>query len=337
MPRFLELAREAERVGVDSVWVAEYWATTRSRRSPPRPRSPSAAAGHGHRPARGAHPAMLAMTAQGSRRSRTVGLILGIGASGPQSRGLARRAVRSTVQRTRGDDRDHQDDPRGERLGTTARCTSCRCLAGRAGRSDHAPRPRRPRYVASLGPPTCASPRSRRWLDRQLLLLRRRPTPSSARSERCGQRGTLARRRHRVVAVSPRRHRRTTRTRSLPLAAATPTGPPSRSAPWARRRRTSTTTRSSPPGYGDDAPRCNASGRRATVTRRRHACRSRSALGTNLIGPPRRSGTRLAEYGRSGCHHLAGLRRRHLRREGRRLVAALASPPSRRVARHDDA
>ena len=26
MPRFLDLAREAERIGVDSVWVAEYWA-----------------------------------------------------------------------------------------------------------------------------------------------------------------------------------------------------------------------------------------------------------------------------------------------------------------------
>ena len=27
MPRFLALAREAERIGVDSVWVAEYWAS----------------------------------------------------------------------------------------------------------------------------------------------------------------------------------------------------------------------------------------------------------------------------------------------------------------------
>ena len=27
MPRFLELAREAERIGVDSVWVAEFWAS----------------------------------------------------------------------------------------------------------------------------------------------------------------------------------------------------------------------------------------------------------------------------------------------------------------------
>ena len=26
MPRFLDVARQAERIGVDSVWVAEYWA-----------------------------------------------------------------------------------------------------------------------------------------------------------------------------------------------------------------------------------------------------------------------------------------------------------------------
>ena len=29
MPRFLDVARQAERIGVDSVWVAEYWALRR--------------------------------------------------------------------------------------------------------------------------------------------------------------------------------------------------------------------------------------------------------------------------------------------------------------------
>jgi alkanesulfonate monooxygenase SsuD/methylene tetrahydromethanopterin reductase-like flavin-dependent oxidoreductase (luciferase family) len=59
MPRLLELAREAERVGVDSVWVAEYWAS------------------HAFTP-------LAAMNAQGVQLLSDGRMILGIGASGPQ-------------------------------------------------------------------------------------------------------------------------------------------------------------------------------------------------------------------------------------------------------------
>ena len=85
MPRFLDVARQAERIGVDSVWVAEYWASTRSRRSP---RSPAVterlrlATGIAQLGAR--TPAMLAMTAQGVQAVSDGRLILGIGTSGPQ-------------------------------------------------------------------------------------------------------------------------------------------------------------------------------------------------------------------------------------------------------------
>lgn len=84
-PRFLELAREAERIGVDSVWVAEYWAydaftplaaiATATERL-------HLATGIAQLGAR--TPAMLAMTALGVQAISGGRLILGIGVSGPQ-------------------------------------------------------------------------------------------------------------------------------------------------------------------------------------------------------------------------------------------------------------
>ena len=85
MPRFLELAREAERIGVDSVWVAEYWAYDAFT-----PLAAIAAVTDRLRLATGIAqlgartPAMLAMTAQGVQAVSDGRLILGIGASGPQ-------------------------------------------------------------------------------------------------------------------------------------------------------------------------------------------------------------------------------------------------------------
>ena len=85
MPRFLELAREAERIGVDSVWVAEYWASDAFT-----PLAAVAAVTERMRLATGIAqlgartPAMLAMTAQGVQLLSNGRMILGIGASGPQ-------------------------------------------------------------------------------------------------------------------------------------------------------------------------------------------------------------------------------------------------------------
>ena len=85
MPRFLDLARDAERVGVDSVWVAEYWAydaftpLAAIASVTDRLRLATGIAQLGART-----PAMLAMTAQGVQTLSDGRLILGIGASGPQ-------------------------------------------------------------------------------------------------------------------------------------------------------------------------------------------------------------------------------------------------------------
>ena len=85
MPRFIELAQQAERLGVDSVWVAEYWAYDAFT-----PLAAVASVTERLRLATGIAqlgartPAMLAMTAQGVQAVSDGRLILGIGASGPQ-------------------------------------------------------------------------------------------------------------------------------------------------------------------------------------------------------------------------------------------------------------
>jgi len=85
MPRMLDLAREVERIGVDSIWVAEFWAADAFT-----PLAAIAAVTERIRLATGIAqlgartPAMLAMTAQGVQMLSDGRLILGIGASGPQ-------------------------------------------------------------------------------------------------------------------------------------------------------------------------------------------------------------------------------------------------------------
>ncbi len=85
MPRFIDLAREAERIGVDSVWVAEYWAYDAFT-----PLAAIASVTERLRLATGIAqlgartPAMLAMTAHGVQVLSDGRLILGIGTSGPQ-------------------------------------------------------------------------------------------------------------------------------------------------------------------------------------------------------------------------------------------------------------
>jgi F420-dependent oxidoreductase-like protein len=84
-PRFLDLALEAERIGIDSVWVAEFWGVDAFT-----PLAAVAAVTHRIKLATGIAqlgartPAMLAMTALGVHQLSDGRLILGIGASGPQ-------------------------------------------------------------------------------------------------------------------------------------------------------------------------------------------------------------------------------------------------------------
>ena len=155
MPRFLELAREAERIGVDSVWVAEYWASDAFT-----PLAAVAAVTERIRLATGIAqlgartPAMLAMTAQGVQLLSNGRMILGIGASGPQvMEGWHGVPFDRPVQRTRETIEIIKMITGGERLsyhGTVYQLP----LPGSAGkairsRAETAPIPI---YIASLGP-----------------------------------------------------------------------------------------------------------------------------------------------------------------------------------------
>jgi F420-dependent oxidoreductase-like protein len=155
MPRFLELAREAERVGVDSVWVAEYWAYDAFT-----PLAAIAAVTERLRLATGIAqlgartPAMLAMTAQGVQAVSDGRLILGIGASGPQViEGWHGVPFDRPVQRTRETIEIIRMITTGERLAYDGSVYQLP-LPGGAGRAirSRAETAPIPVYVASLGP-----------------------------------------------------------------------------------------------------------------------------------------------------------------------------------------
>jgi len=159
MPRFLDVARQAERIGVDSVWVAEYWAYDAFT-----PLAAVAAVTERLRLATGIAqlgartPAMLAMTAQGVQAVSDGRLILGIGTSGPQvMEGWHGVPFDRPVQRTRETIEIVRMITAGERLaydGTVYRLP-LPDSAGRAIRSRAGVAPI-PIYVASLGPANLA-------------------------------------------------------------------------------------------------------------------------------------------------------------------------------------
>ncbi len=155
MPRFLELAREAERIGVDSVWVAEYWATDAFT-----PLAAIAAVTDRLRLATGIAqlgartPAMLAMTAQGVQLLSDGRMILGIGASGPQvMEGWHGVPFDRPVQRTRETIEIVRMITSGERLSYQGKAFQLPLPGGQGkairSRAETAPIPI---YVASLGP-----------------------------------------------------------------------------------------------------------------------------------------------------------------------------------------
>ena len=155
MPRFLELAREAERIGVDSVWVAEYWASDAFT-----PLAAVAAVTERIRLATGIAqlgartPAMLAMTAQGVQLLSNGRLILGIGASGPQvMEGWHGVPFDRPVQRTRETIEIIKMITGGERLSYNGEVYQLPLPGGEGkairSRAETAPIPI---YIASLGP-----------------------------------------------------------------------------------------------------------------------------------------------------------------------------------------
>ena len=155
MPRFLELAREAERMGIDSVWVAEYWASDAFT-----PLAAVAAVTERIKLATGIAqlgartPAMLAMTAQGVQLLSNGRMILGIGASGPQvMEGWHGVPFDRPVQRTRETIEIIKMITAGERLSYDGKVYQLP-LPGSEGkairsRAETAPIPI---YIASLGP-----------------------------------------------------------------------------------------------------------------------------------------------------------------------------------------
>lgn len=155
MPRFLDLAREAERIGVDSVWVAEYWAYDAF--------TPLAAIASvterlrlatGIAQLGGRTPALLAMTAQGVQLLSNGRLILGIGASGPQvMEGWHGVPFDRPVQRTRETIEILRMIGAGERLAYEGSVYRLPLPdgQGRAIRSQAETAPI-PVYIASLGP-----------------------------------------------------------------------------------------------------------------------------------------------------------------------------------------
>jgi F420-dependent oxidoreductase-like protein len=159
MPRFVELSRQAERTGVDSVWVAEYWAydaftpLAAIASVTDRLRLATGIAQLGART-----PAMLAMTAQGVQAVSDGRLILGIGTSGPQvMEGWHGVPFDRPVQRTRETIEIIKMITAGERLAYDGSIYQLPLPdgAGRAIRSRAQVAPI-PIYIAALGPANLA-------------------------------------------------------------------------------------------------------------------------------------------------------------------------------------
>lgn len=155
MPRFVEFARACEGIGVDSVWVAEYWAydafTPLAALAPVTERL-RLATGIAQLGARS--PAMLAMTAQSVQALSDGRLLLGLGASGPQvMEGWHGVAFDRPLQRTRETIEIIKVITSGERLTYDGSIYQLPLPngAGRAIRSQAHTAPI-PIYLAALGP-----------------------------------------------------------------------------------------------------------------------------------------------------------------------------------------
>ena len=257
MPRFLDVARQAERIGVDSVWVAEYWACDAFT-----PLAAVAAVTERLRLATGIAqlgartPAMLAMTAQGVQAVSDGRLILGIGTSGPQvMEGWHGVPFDRPVQRTRETIEIVRMITAGERLAYdgTVYQLPLPDSAGRAirSRADVAPIPI---YVASLGPANLrlTGELADGWIGNSFFT----GSPDAFFGpirRRCGARPDAALDDvDRVVAVGARVHRRRSGGDRARPVGVTPTGTRSRSGRWGRRRKNFYNDAFARQGYGDD-------------------------------------------------------------------------------------
>ena len=338
MPRFLELVREAERLGVDSVWVPEFWADDALTPLAYLAADTDAdAARHRHRAARGAHAGDARDV--GAWRAGAVGR-----AVRPRHRhertagdgGLARRAVRPTRAAHPRDDRDHPHDHRRGAARYDGEVYKLPLPGGEGRASARDADRRRPdlRRVARPGQPA-PHRRARRRVDRQLVLPRDRrrvlrPDPrgrgAAGRSLDDIDRHRRGRRRvHRRrggIEAAGRRHADGYAFTFGAMGSATTNF---YNDAFARQ------------GYGDDVARGAAAvARRRPRGRPRHACRSRSDSAPTSSDRPTTIRDRLGRVRAQRGHHLARRRQRRLRREDRR-PRDLDRPRRRcrRVARHD--
>jgi F420-dependent oxidoreductase-like protein len=159
VPRFLDLAREADRLGVDSLWVPEFWAHDAFT-----PLAAIAAVterirlGTGIAQLGARSPAMLAMSAQSVQAISGGRFILGIGTSGPQvMEGWHGVSFARPIQRTRETIEIVRMITAGERLAYQGK-SYVLPLPGSQGRSIRslATPMDVPIYVASLGPANLA-------------------------------------------------------------------------------------------------------------------------------------------------------------------------------------
>jgi F420-dependent oxidoreductase-like protein len=158
-PRFLDLARQADRLGVDSAWVAEFWAFDAFT-----PLAAMAAVterirlGTGIAQLGARTPAMLAMSSQSVQAISGGRFVLGIGTSGPQvMEGWHGVEFAHPIRRTRETIEIVRMITSGERLAYEGESYVLPLPGGegRSIRSLAAPMPV-PVYVASLGPANLA-------------------------------------------------------------------------------------------------------------------------------------------------------------------------------------
>ena len=158
-PQWLELAREAERVGVDSIWVPEFWAYdafTPLAAIAARTKRVRLATGIAQLGAR--TPAMLAMSAMSLQHISGGRFVLGIGTSGPQvMEGWHGVGFSRPVRRTRETIEIIRMVTAGERLSYSGEVYRLPLPGGegRAIRSRAEPAPV-PIYIAALGPANLA-------------------------------------------------------------------------------------------------------------------------------------------------------------------------------------
>ena len=278
--------REAERLGVDSVWVPEFWAgdalTPLAYLAACTTSTIRLATGIVQLGAR--TPAMLAMSALSLQALSGGRFVLGLGTSGPQvMEGWHGVSFDQPVRRTRETIEIVRAITAGERLDYDGDdLPACRCPAARAGRiRSPMPPTHVPIYVASLGPANLrlTGELADGWIGNSFF-----PETAEVFLDPHPRRRRRAPDAPSPTSTSPSRSGSSSPTTSRRPAAATPRATPSRSAPWARPPRTSTTT----PSSGRATATTCAPSQRLWLAGDRDAARRRVptaiGLGTNLIG-----------------------------------------------------